>query len=172
MAKDTNKPKYEKGVKGKSGKNHIVDVLLILLLIVGIGLGVYFGLQSRKEANASRQSIHYVLLFENVDSVYKNAIAANQDLYLTGDSLNMGRILRVESIENYAEPVYDEATGGAVLQKYPENTRVNITVVVEAEVDNRSEGYYMDDVRIAIGTGFNLSTATYSGVATCIGFSD
>ena len=94
----------------------------------------------------------------------------SEDMYLVGDTLSIGTVARVESVENSYEIVYTQT--GAVKQYYPNNTYVDITIVVNADVKSQERGYYIDDVRIAIGATYEVKTDSFTGTATCIGFGE
>ena len=166
-------PKYARGAKPKVHWFNVFDILVILLIIGAVLVGVFrnniFNL-IRTGPDAKDETISYVLEFKNVDSSYKNAIAAGSKLYLVGDTLSLGTVSRVESVENSYEIVYTQE--GARKEYYPNNTYVDITIVVSADVKSQERGYFIDDVRIAIGASYEVKTDSFTGQAVCIGFGE
>ena len=166
-------PKYARGAKPKVRWINVFDILVVLLIVAAVLVGVFrnniFNF-IRTGPDSKDESISYVLEFKNVDSSFKNAIEAGSKLYLVGDTLSIGTVARVESVENSYEIVYTQT--GAVKQYYPNNTYVDITIVVNADVKSQERGYYIDDVRIAIGATYEVKTDSFTGTATCIGFGE
>ena len=162
-------PKYARGAVDKKRWINLFDILIILLVIAGILLGIFhnqiFSFVTRSP-DVKDEKIQYVLEFSHVDALLKKALAQGDVVYLSGDSLALGTIERVESVENSFEIAYDPDTGLATKQYYPDNTLVDITVVLSADVKLTAKGYYIEDVRLAIGREYEIKTTGFTGSAT------
>ena len=166
-------PKYAKGASEKRRWLNFFDILIIIVIVAGVLVAVFHNQifnWATKGAEVREEEIQYVLEFRHVDAAFKKSLTAGDVVFLAGDSLSMGSIERVEFIEKSYEIGYDQEQGMAVKQSYPENTLVDITVVVNVKAKNTDHGYFVENLRLAIGASYQVKTAAFTGEAFLIGF--
>ena len=143
------------------GKLSLFDIIIILALIAAIIFAVYF-LFMPKATGDTAQVTYKVLLEKQPYGLDKN-ISAGDKVYNQTDNYEMGEIISFTTKE-YEDAVYNEKTGTAQMQKYPE--KQTIELIIKGNFTNREDRYYYNDTGLSSNTQINLVSKGFNAFGT------
>ena len=144
--------------KQKTGFN-IIDALIIIL-VVAVGVGVYFVFFSgKKSANdvvdtpVEAAKIKYVLQVNQLPVDYSDNIEVGQNVIDYGTHTSAGIVSNLD-YENYVYVGHDKNTGEQRLTPVEES--VNLYITVEGEAKLSKETYYVNDTSVYVGKRLDM----------------
>lgn len=159
--------------KKNSGHFNFIDFILIILVLAILAIAIdIFAPFSKIRAKLTNDSktIEYTVEVLGVDEVFIDKIKENDTVMDSVSKNHLGTVTAVDYNTKYTELQYvqqgDQKVG--ILAEYPHRYNVIVTISVSAEYSSGS-GYFVGNVRIAVGELFSLRFPDYSCEGYCIG---
>lgn len=128
--------------KSSKYKFNVLDVFIILVAVLCI-VGIYFrgNIQSWVGAEKELDEFQITLVVEQVKSTSNQYISLGDKIY-TGNGLELGRI---DSFASFPAKTYiNDANGTPIEVSYPENTYIDISIVVNCRGLQNEDGFYLN----------------------------
>ena len=153
----------------KSGFN-IIDALLIVIVLGAVGVLTYV----LSGVGASGGSVDVIYTVEI--PIIQNAIAEQAMKYKEGDvvidtvkSFTIGEVISFTKEDAY-QAVTDLKTGVSTMQKYPDHSKIVMTVRATCTMEN--DAYMIKGYRIGVGTQVHFRTPSIINYGYCTSLSE
>ncbi len=139
-------------------------LLLLFVVILLIGISVVIAAFNRQEKDELVE-IEYRVVFENVDEGFREKIKEGEIVYNSRTMAAVGRVVSVESGENYFVYEYD-GESQIIKREYPNRYNIDVVIGVTANFSN-GEGYSVEGARIAVGKELEFRFSDFVGRGFC-----
>ncbi|MBQ9134258.1 MAG: DUF4330 domain-containing protein [Clostridia bacterium] len=147
----------------RSFRINIVDVLITIVIACVIAVGAImianaFGV----DASTDKESltVEYTLQFNGLQPEFAEKVQAGDAVVEAAKRLGLGTVVSVQS-EPYTKDVYNEETGMMQVAEHPDYVTVYITIAADGYTSD--EMYYVNGVKMAVGTGISIHTKNFCG---------
>lgn len=145
----------------KKAKFNIVDLIVILVVILAAGYGVYAIAGSLGDGGET-VSVEYVIESDVIRKDVVMSVKAGDSVYAE-DGTYMGRVKYCEVVKATKEGV--DPHGNVVVTETEDYT---LLLTIDASAVSKKNGYSVSDYRIAMGEGYSLRCPSLWFKGTCI----
>ncbi len=147
----------------KSFRINIVDILITVVIACVIAVGAImianaFGVDASSDKGAL--TVEYTLQFSGLQSEFAEKAQAGDTVVEAAKRLGLGTVTSVRH-EPYTKDVYNAETGAMQVATHPDYVTVYITIRADGYLSD--EMYYVNGVKIAVGTGISIHTKNFCG---------
>ena len=147
----------------RSFRINIVDILITIVLAAVIAVGAImianaFGVDA--STDKENFTVEYTLQFSSLRPEFAEKAQAGDIVVEAAKRLGLGTIKSVE-YEPHVIDVYNKETGEMQRTEHPDYITLRITIVADGYLSD--EMYYVNGVKIAVGTGMSIHTKNFCG---------
>ena len=140
----------------RSFRINIVDVCVIAVGAIMIANAFGVDASSDKES----LTVEYTLQFSGLRPEFADKVQVGDAVVEAAKRLGLGTVTSVR-YEPYTKDVYNQETGMMQVATHPDYITVYVTIGADGYVTD--EMYYVNGVKMAVGTGISIHTKNFCG---------